>query len=431
MRISAVSVRMALVILIWFGACPNALALIGNSLNYNINFQFNNPGARANAMGGAFIGLADDATAAYTNPAGLVALHAKEISLEYKHATYENIQYGSAGEKYSFDEERSGVSFLSLVIPEKKVTFAAYRHQLVSIESDYTIESWQLKAEADLEVVTNGISVGIALPGHFSLGASFGFSRLDYYFTGDLYFDPPMFRYLVDGGDSAEHYTLSVLWMPFRDFKLGIVYRKGPEFKTTLKSMENVDLDAGGLFDSWQTVKNTFKIPDAYGLGISYKFAHLTVAADVNHILYSDLLKDFRFQNGQEEYVGLQASDYEADDRTEYHIGVEYLLVHNLNPFKDLLFSIRAGYYHKPEHRIRYTGENDWERNMARKGEDDNIFSIGAGFVFTDKPQLNDPEESDLSAPGPSIWDRMQMDAAWSKGEFEQEFTLSLVYFID
>src|SRR5687767_15117466 len=37
------------------------------------SFRFNTPppGARALGMGGAFIGLADDATATFTNPAGL------------------------------------------------------------------------------------------------------------------------------------------------------------------------------------------------------------------------------------------------------------------------------------------------------------------------------------------------------------------------
>ena len=38
-----------------------------------LEFNFSNPGARSLAMGGAFVGRADDASAAYANPAGLVA----------------------------------------------------------------------------------------------------------------------------------------------------------------------------------------------------------------------------------------------------------------------------------------------------------------------------------------------------------------------
>ena len=47
-------------------------------------FNFNNPGARSLALGGAFIGLADDATAAVANPAGLVILQRPELSGEVK-----------------------------------------------------------------------------------------------------------------------------------------------------------------------------------------------------------------------------------------------------------------------------------------------------------------------------------------------------------
>ncbi len=44
-------------------------------------FQFNGPGARAIAMGTAFIALADDASASEWNPAGLNVILKPEISL--------------------------------------------------------------------------------------------------------------------------------------------------------------------------------------------------------------------------------------------------------------------------------------------------------------------------------------------------------------
>ena len=53
----------------------------------NLEFSFSNPGARSLGLGGAFAALADDATAAYANPAGLVQLVRPEVSLNknYKH----------------------------------------------------------------------------------------------------------------------------------------------------------------------------------------------------------------------------------------------------------------------------------------------------------------------------------------------------------
>ena len=57
-------------------------AFAQRDLEIPIQFDFINPGARSLSLGGAFIGLADDATAAATNPAGLQQLAQPEISIE-------------------------------------------------------------------------------------------------------------------------------------------------------------------------------------------------------------------------------------------------------------------------------------------------------------------------------------------------------------
>ena len=72
-------------VLVVFLASTTVLAQGPNSLE----FSFSNPGARAIALGGAFVGLADDATAAFANPAGLVQLAAPEVSVEGRGWSYE------------------------------------------------------------------------------------------------------------------------------------------------------------------------------------------------------------------------------------------------------------------------------------------------------------------------------------------------------
>ena len=52
-------------------------------------FNFSNPGARSMGLGGAFAALADDATAAFANPAGLVQLIEPEVSLEGRSWSYD------------------------------------------------------------------------------------------------------------------------------------------------------------------------------------------------------------------------------------------------------------------------------------------------------------------------------------------------------
>ncbi len=52
-------------------------------------WNFSTPGARANAMGRAFVGMADDATATITNPAGLVSLTRPQVYFEFKSTNLE------------------------------------------------------------------------------------------------------------------------------------------------------------------------------------------------------------------------------------------------------------------------------------------------------------------------------------------------------
>ena len=53
-----------------------------------LQLSFSDPGARSMGFGGAFVALADDATAAFANPAGLVQLLKPEVSIEGRHWSY-------------------------------------------------------------------------------------------------------------------------------------------------------------------------------------------------------------------------------------------------------------------------------------------------------------------------------------------------------
>jgi len=95
-----------------FFACTGAWAVVVGPDILGLDFRFNNPGARANAMGGAFIGLTDDATAAYTNPAGLTILTEPEFSVEYKIGEITIEMTDEVGTE-EYDDTVSGLSFVS------------------------------------------------------------------------------------------------------------------------------------------------------------------------------------------------------------------------------------------------------------------------------------------------------------------------------
>src|SRR5512142_2246617 len=99
-----------------------------------LQFNFGNPGARSLGMGGAFLGLADDASAAEANPAGLTILRKREISLEARNYM-EQQTLATTGtfpdvtrEDFSHYSKRAEVTFGSFVYPIKNFTFGIYYH---------------------------------------------------------------------------------------------------------------------------------------------------------------------------------------------------------------------------------------------------------------------------------------------------------------
>jgi hypothetical protein len=109
------------------------------------------PGARAGAMGGAFIGVADDATTAVTNPAGLSNLSIPEIYAEGKSSPGSCLGCGSSTSVY--------LSFVSIAIPvSSRITVAAFRNQ--NFHSDDADES--LYAGAIGARLTNRLQLGVS-----------------------------------------------------------------------------------------------------------------------------------------------------------------------------------------------------------------------------------------------------------------------------
>ena len=378
-----------------------------------VDFRFNNPGARANAMGGAFIGLADDATAAYTNPAGLTVLTEPEFSVEYKTGKT-TTHFQDKLDKREYDDTVSGLSFLSYVYPAENATIAFFRHQLLNTESNFT---WydnandHNKVRSSLDAVTLGIGAGFKLTDTFSFGLSVGMAQLDYdaknrrYDTSQDPYPEPREWETVSDTDNSEHYTVSLLWNPFEGVNIGLVYRMGPEFETVKQRYSWFDIDGtpntGDEFYAleWE-YDQILKVPDIYGLGFSFRFlSNLTATLDINYIEYSDLADDFLDDQGN------KSADWAVDDEFEMRLGLEYIIDINETPL-----ALRAGYYYRPDHRLYYVGtdEPDLIQLFGDKGDDhDHIFSLGFGVVLTEK---------------------FQIDVAAAAGEYIKEGSLSIVY---
>jgi len=143
-------------------AIPAAAQNVDIEALSGLQFNFGNPGARSLGMGGAFLGLADDASAAEANPAGLTILRKPEISIEarnYKEqqlfttsGTYPDVER-TAFTNYS---DRVNVSFASFVYPiRNRFTIGAYYHEALNNKGGGVVVPRQDEITGDVTPLPN------------------------------------------------------------------------------------------------------------------------------------------------------------------------------------------------------------------------------------------------------------------------------------
>jgi len=141
------------------GSCCRQPLLAQTNLETNagVHFNFSTPGAGNLALGGAFLALGFDASAAYTNPAGLSTIAAPETLVEARRWDYTHVftdRGRIAGlEPTGIGEDRiaglrdgraenqvTGLSYLSYVVPRDRWSFALFRHELVNFQADFSTQ---------------------------------------------------------------------------------------------------------------------------------------------------------------------------------------------------------------------------------------------------------------------------------------------------
>jgi long-subunit fatty acid transport protein len=303
-------------ILLYVAAVAVAATAAGQPI-VTVEFSLSNPGARSMGFGGAFVALADDATAAFANPAGLVQLVRPEVSLEGRYWSY-STPYTQGGrvtgapsgigidnvaglrtEVSSYDT--SGLSFVSFVYPTGTWAFALYRHQLADFEFAGQIQGLfadgpgpagvlrviDMQLRNRLEIVTHGASVSFALTEAFSVGIGLSFydgslsSIADRYFPDDntveSYFALNSYlphrreethTTILDDRDIA--FNGGVLLHVSDTWSVGAFFRKAPKFE-----FQAVDYAGPASGQPPGTVLQSqsawLGLPDTFGAGVSYR----------------------------------------------------------------------------------------------------------------------------------------------------------------
>ncbi len=281
-----------------------------------------NPGARSLALGGAFVAVADDATAAYANPAGLVQLVRPEISLELR--------------TWSDDRERvasdlSGVGFGSFVLPRQHWALAIYGQTLASLEAvgSSSEEGGGFIPLSTLTVASVGVSAALRVNDALSLGLGAGA------FVGrstafEVEFSPLPTFYSTEDTCTEAGVIAGGLWSLTDAWALGASYRSGAELRFSRGRQAT--------------------LPDVLAAGARWRSAggHATVAAEVERL------------------SGI-------DDRTRIHVGGEWVFL-SVKP----LIGLRAGVWHDPKGGVanRDIDAAAWTDDGATHA------SAGIGFAF-------------------------------------------------
>jgi len=395
---------------------PSPAVAQTNTENFaQFEFNFNNPGARATGIGGAFISIADDATAAEANPAGLTTLIRPEISFELKgvrytqhvsNFTHEGTFLDFTVKDRNFDRSVISPSFASLVYPVKNLTFSAFRYELVNFESEfYTKGSFistlpntgsvalPVKASMDLRIVNWGGAASVKINEKFSLGASFGVSQIDanssFSRFGLEVFDEATVvnNAAIDDTDNDLFFNVGFILKPVDKLSIGGLYKRRPEFSLG----HTLTAPSTGFSE---TKDINFNAPSAFGLGLSYRPTDaLIFSFDAVRVNYSELTDNFVVVFIPDFVKG---DDYKVDNGMEFHFGAEYVSF-----IKSVGYVLRGGFFTEPDNRIRWVGQpansSDPDQVEARRiqsfffqeGDNDFHYTFGLGFILMKDFQID------------------------------------------
>jgi len=429
-----------------------------------LQFNFGNPGARSLGMGGAFLGLADDASAAEANPAGLTILRKPEVSVEIRNYveqqtfTTTGVYPDISRTDFNHYSQRVPITFASAVYPYKNATFGVYFHealrnegsgQVIPIRNAFSgavtadVPSFYLAKNGNAPVSRDQcIAINVAakddfaclgytiLPflsalsvtertfgfagaykvGNFSFGGTVRYQRFNetaftFRVTPDFDFSSISVQATSDirGNSDKAKDVSDVTFAGGVKWTMSDRFSAGVVYKQGARyKAPTFAANADTNFDFVKVADTTFHIPDVYGAGISVRpIPVLTVNVDGVRVKYSNLVDNFVSIN---ESIREIDNAYKAPDVTEIHVGTEYFFSTKIP------LALRLGWWHDPAHAIQFTGPLNTPSRVAAailypKGESQNHRSIGAGLA----------------------WPRFQVDAAYDTSPHYKVASVSMV----
>lgn len=422
-----------------------------------LDFRFVTPGARAVGMGVTFVGLADDATAAASNPAGLSNLRHVELSVEFL-GTH-------ASQRYLVSNQVNGVpcspgcdvfttfgrtkwvlpSFASLAVPIGDFTVAAFMNSQQRVHREFQLEPRFVPAvetplgtlgpsvqtgeagRLDVSVRNYGAGGAWAPQPWLSVGGSLVVSHLRLESEGRNLENGEL-RSLTRTSASVTRPSVfaGILARPAQRMAVGLGYYRGTTFPMRTEVAGTFGNPAGSmpadrcLNESFSRpgrvcqeqapLRTDYVVPSRIAAGASYRLSTgLTVLGEIAHVRYSALVSpnfqviDFRFTEN------VAPADYYYDDVNEYHGGAEYKWI-----VRGRVMAVRGGLFTDPGHSMRFRvnglSSADAVQNFVFNANASTGTRVGKTFGL-----------------GMTFGNRLQADAAVSLVPGANRFVLSVV----
>ena len=385
-------------------------------------------GARALGMGNAFIAVADDATAASWNPAGLIQLDRPEFSVvgDYFYRT-DDLDFGNNPEANgSQSVSETKLNFISAAYPftlfnrnmivslnyQRRFDFNLDWEYTRNVSSPRLTETQRIKNHQDGEIYALGIAYSIKL-----------LKRLSFGFTLNLWenllednkwevktVQDTSGNFKLPGGIQESFLDKSILDEEFKfsgiNFNLGILWNVTDKLNLgfVFKSPFTADLKARTKFMKRQEFSDftledetVFKddldldMPMSYGAGIAYRASdQFLISADFTRTHW----EDFLLKNGDEisPITTLPKNESDIDPTNTIRVGGEYVFIR-----PKFVVPLRGGVFYDPAP-ARNSPDNFYGFSIGTGiGMKRFSFDVAYQYRFGRNVGGSKPTESDLS----------------------------------
>lgn len=360
-------------------------------------------GARALGMGGAFIAVADDATAASWNPGGLAHLRIPECSVvtSFFHRE-EDIFFGESPEgngSHSISEK--DINYLSITYPfevynKYNMVFSLSYQHLYDFNREWNFvlkedtellkyeDYWNYQQKGRLTAL--GLSYCIRIFRHFSAGVTLNFWqdgltdnhwKQEYHNIKSGSLTDPFDDTLPSESFTEEYRRTDAYSFKGFNANLGILWRIGQwtigaVFKTPFTAeVRHEATEENPLMEPENYISNDeLEMPMSYGIGILYDVSdYFSISADIYRTEWSDYI--YRDEHGRETWPvsGRKLNEADTGPTHQVRMGAEYRFI---NEEKAYLIPIRCGLFYDP---------------APAEGSPDDFygFSLGLGFTENDR----------------------------------------------